>query len=84
MAVEIAQLKKMPIPKVTVKIGEQYNFFYVYFNGSISDRRNRLIVYFTPTLTTQNYMLLQPFLMNLQNKCVEINQVFCSVTTNPL
>jgi hypothetical protein len=48
MAVEIARLKKMPIPKVTVRIGEQYNFFYVYFNGSISDRRNRLIVYFTP------------------------------------
>jgi hypothetical protein len=24
-------------------------------------------------------MLLQPFLMNPRNKCVEINQVFCSV-----
>jgi hypothetical protein len=49
MAVEIAQLKKLHIPKVTIKRGEEYNFFYVYFNAFISDRRNRLIVYFTPT-----------------------------------
>ena len=73
MTIEIARLKKLHIPTVTVKTGEQYNFFYVYFNGSISDRRNRLIVYFTPWLITYNYMLLQPFLINPRNKCVEID-----------
>jgi hypothetical protein len=30
------------------------------------------------SLATQNCMLLQPFLMNPRNKCVEIGQVFCS------
>ena len=45
VAVEIAPLKKMLISKVAVKTSENIIFFfYVYFNGSISDRRNRLNV----------------------------------------
>ena len=31
---------------MTVKRGELYIFFYVYFKGSISDRRDRLGTYF--------------------------------------
>ena len=41
----------MHISKVTlmtIKRGEWYKFFFFFFNGSISDCRNRLIEYFTP------------------------------------
>ena len=46
---------------MTVEIGLliRYNFFYVYFNGSINDRRNKLIVSFTPT--AQDCILLRPW-----------------------
>jgi hypothetical protein len=60
---EFERIFFMLISKVfmTVEIGLliRYNFFfYVYFNGSINDRRNKLIVSFTPT--AQDCMLLRP------------------------
>ena len=60
----------------------EVNVFYAYFEGFISDRSNRLINIFH--LSTQNCILLQPFLMNPQNKCVEIGQVFCSVSLSTI
>jgi hypothetical protein len=49
MAIEIAWLKNCIFRRLLSKEVSNIIFFYVYFNGSISDRRNRLIVYSTPT-----------------------------------
>jgi hypothetical protein len=84
MAVEIAQLKNYIFRRLPSKEMRNIIFFFFFFmfisTVFISDRRNRLIVYLNHGLLAQNYMLLQPFLMNPRNKCIEINQVFCSLS----